>query len=257
MPARSPSRARRVPARDSRWRSLRRRRSLRERLAPRRCRSLGGGVRGAGDACLATVDAQALDAARVGVENLELELVRPGDQLAARGDASGEGDDEAAEGVDLLGGVLRGEVDSQGLRDLLQARPGIGDEGVPVAVQDQAGGRVVVLVLDVADDHLDQVLDRDEAVGAAVLVDHQRHVGAGRLHAHEQVEGRHRARDEEDRAQDPGRGDRRREVDVAEPRRLTGSFARRRREPVSALAAMWSRKSRMCTMPWGSSSVSP
>ena len=52
---------------------------------------------------------------------------------------------------------------------------------------------LVVLVLDVADDHLDQVLDRDQAVGAAVFVDHQRHVDAGRLHLHQQIDGRHRA----------------------------------------------------------------
>jgi hypothetical protein len=53
---------------------------------------------------------------------------------------------------------------------------------------DHARGGVVVLVLDVAHHHLDEVLDRDEAVRAAVFVDHQRHVGAGRLHAHEQVD---------------------------------------------------------------------
>ena len=53
---------------------------------------------------------------------------------------------------------------------------------------------LVVLVLDVADDRLDHVLDRNEPVGAAVFVDHQRHMGARRLHAEQEIERGHRRR---------------------------------------------------------------
>ncbi len=43
-------------------------------------------------------------------------------------------------------------------------------------VSDHVGAGVVVLVADVADDLLDEVLDGDHARGAAVFVDHQRHL---------------------------------------------------------------------------------
>ena len=92
------------------------------------------------------------------------------------------------------------EVDAEALLDLVEARAGIGHEGAVVLRDDHQRGGVVMLVLDVADHHLDQILDRDEAVGAAIFVDDERHVGAGRLHADQQVEGRHRARHEQDRA---------------------------------------------------------
>ena len=51
---------------------------------------------------------------RIGIENLEFEAVRPGDQLAAGRHAAGERDDEAAEGIDILGAFLLGEVDAEG-----------------------------------------------------------------------------------------------------------------------------------------------
>jgi len=79
-----------------------------------------------------------------------------------------------------------------------------------------------VLVLDVADHHLDEILDRDETVGTAIFIDHQRHVSAGRLHADEKIDGRHRARHEQDRPQNPRGGKAHRQVDPAEAGRQTG-----------------------------------
>ena len=48
----------------------------------------------------------------------------------------------------------------------------------------------VVLVLDLADDLLDQILDRHQPVDAAELVDHHRDMRARLAHLHEQVEDR-------------------------------------------------------------------
>ena len=53
---------------------------------------------------------------------------------------------------------------------------------------------VVVLVFDVADDLLDEVFDRHDAVRSPVLIDDERHVNARRLHADQQVDGGHRRR---------------------------------------------------------------
>jgi hypothetical protein len=121
-------------------------------------------------------------------------------------------------------------------------------------------------------------------VCAAVLVDDQRHVGAGGLHPHQQVDRRHGRRHEQDRPLDTGRRERRRQVDLAEvqPARAgapragagRGAAGRVRRAvdrdldrlrdggarcagPARPLAAMWSTRSRMWTMPRGSSRVSP
>ena len=89
---------------------------------------------------------------------------------------------------------------------------------------DHPGRCVVMLVLDVADDHLDEILDRDEAVGAAILVDDERHMGARRLHPHQKVDCRHRAGHEQDRPQDLGRGEAHRQVDPAKARRDGSAF---------------------------------
>ncbi len=63
----------------------------------------------------------------------------------------------------------------------------------PSRTSHDVGRGVVVFVADVADDLLDEVLDRDHARGAAVLVDHQRGlqaVGPHLGHHRVAVEGR-------------------------------------------------------------------
>jgi hypothetical protein len=54
---------------------------------------------------------------------------------------------------------------------------------------------LVMLVFDVAHDLFDEVLDRYEPIGAAILIDDERHMHARRLHANEQIHGWHRGRD--------------------------------------------------------------
>jgi hypothetical protein len=77
-------------------------------------------------------------------------------------------------------------------------------------------GLFVMLVFNVADDLLDQILDRDQAVGAAIFVDHQREVNARRLHLGEEIERRHRRRHEQDGADDLRLGQRHAEIDRAQ-----------------------------------------
>ena len=60
-----------------------------------------------------------------------------------------------------------------------------------------------MLVLDLADDLLDQILDRGQAVGAAVLIDHDRHVYPGIAHLQKKIENPHRGRHEQRFAHDP------------------------------------------------------
>ncbi len=141
--------------------------------------------------------------------------------------------------------------------------------------RDVGGFFLVVLVLDIADDLLDQILDRHKSVRAAVLVDHERHVDARRLHANEQVHRRHGRRHVEHRSPNLGHRDRTREIEAAqirfaEVRRLFGyiprilvrlaAASRRPRGSTSGRPAtsaeIHRNRSLIWIMPRGSSSVS-
>ena len=151
---------------------------------------------------------QALDAARIGVENLVFEIARPLQDLAPARNTAGGGRHQSADGVDLLRVGERGEIEADRFGHLVERRSRLDDERAAARVVDRDFG-LVVLVLDVADDRLDHVLDRDQTVGPAVFVDHQRHMRARHLHAQEKIERRHRGRGVEDRPQDAGVRERR------------------------------------------------
>ena len=117
---------------------------------------------------------------------------------------------------------------------------------------------LVVFVGDIADDELDQILDRHQPVAAAVFVDHQREMNTRRLHFGEQIERRHRRRRVENFAHDLGGRQRHRQIDIGEVevgrRRLRARWSAA--GSIAACAAMNATRSRMWTMPVGSSSVS-
>ncbi len=75
--------------------------------------------------------------------------------------------------IDILGVADRGEIGVDRLRDILKACARVDDEAAVGAGDDFGAFVEVVFVLDVADDHFDDVLDRGEAVGAAIFVDDQ------------------------------------------------------------------------------------
>jgi len=145
------------------------------------------------------------DPARIGIQHFDLESGGTGHQLAAQRQAADLRHQIAAEGVDRFGGVADVEGDADCGGDVSEARPRVGDERA-VKLADDGGQFVfVVLVGDVADDLLDDVLHRNETVGAAVFVHHQRQVNARRLHLLQQVERRHRRRHKQHLAHDLGR----------------------------------------------------
>ena len=74
----------------------------------------------------------------------------------------------------------------------------------------------VMLVGDLADHLLDQILDGDEPVSAAIFVDDEGEMQPRHLHLEQEVEHRHRARHVEDLARDADGADAPREIDLAE-----------------------------------------
>ncbi|MNI27114.1 hypothetical protein D3C73_808380 [compost metagenome] len=72
-----------------------------------------------------------------------------------------------------------------------------------------------MLVLDIADDHFDDILMGDETVGSAIFVDDESHLRAGSLHAAQQIGRQHGRRHEEQFSHEPGFGNRLLEIDPA------------------------------------------
>ncbi len=171
---------------------------------------------GAAAALPARINPHALHPARIGIENFDLEGAGARHQFAAHRHPVDQGDDVAGHRVDLFGGLADVEFGADHCDRLLEAGAADGDERSVVLADHGLGGRLVVLVVDLADDFLDDVLDRHDAFAAAIFVDHQRQMDAGRLHLGEQVDGRHRGRHEQDGADDLGGGQRHREVDGGE-----------------------------------------
>ncbi len=73
-----------------------------------------------------------------------------------------------------------------------------------------------MLVVDLADDLLDNVFDRHQTVGAAIFVDHQSEVNARGLHLRQQIDGAHRRRHIQQFAHDVGVEQRLRQIDLAQ-----------------------------------------
>ena len=111
---------------------------------------------------------------------------------------------EPADRVVLLG-VLELEVEVEQLEQLVDVGPAV---DARLVVGQALDHRLldVVLVLDLADDLLEQVLDRHEARRAAVLVEHDRDVDLAPLELVEQVVDRHRLGDEDRRPQELAEG---------------------------------------------------
>ncbi len=151
----------------------------------------------------------------VGVHHLDLEARDRLHDLALHGHAAERVDDEPSDCVGVLFMLADVEVGADDFAHLVEV-------GAPVGVEDAVAGMgdegllVVVLVLDVADDHLEDVLQRDEPVGPAVFVDDERHLDMARLHALHELGRVHGRRHEEDLPEKAEIGDRMREIDTPE-----------------------------------------
>jgi hypothetical protein len=129
-------------------------------------------------ALLAGGDPKPLDPPRVGVEHFHLEIARTGNDLATHGQAADVTDEIAAQRLDFLAGLAGHEILADHRADVFEAGARVGDEGVVGLPYDCRRLVAVMLVIDVAHDLLDQVLDRNEAVGPAIFIHDQREMDA-------------------------------------------------------------------------------
>ena len=101
--------------------------------------------------------------------------------LATSRHPSGDGADKAADGIDLVAVIVFEKPSGQDL-ERLDLEPGLGENGAIVVDGDLRLDRLVMLVLDLADDFLDKVFNRDQPVNAAEFIDDQRQMPApGRI----------------------------------------------------------------------------
>ena len=116
-----------------------------------------------------------MHAPRIGLRHLEMEAAELG-FFAGFGQMAHFAGDHAADGVELVVAELAAEA----LVEIGDRRQRADQEAAVGLRLDQFGFGLVdiVLVVDVADDLLEHVLDRDEAGDAAVFVDDDRHVVA-------------------------------------------------------------------------------
>ena len=83
---------------------------------------------------------------------------------------------------------------------------GIDNENA-VALADDHDFLVVMLVFNIADDHLNKVFQRHKSVGAAIFVNHQRHLDTRAAHSGHEFGNRHGMRHEQDFAHQVELGD--------------------------------------------------
>ena len=124
------------------------------------------------------------------------------DSLARTRHPLGKREHEAAEGVDRVLLVTVEQPDRQVALQLIHPHACIRLHRAVVQMDQGGGLDLVVLVFDFADDFLHDILDRHQAVGAAVFVDDHRHMQAGLAHFLEQRGNRHGFGHEQDVAPD-------------------------------------------------------
>ena len=103
--------------------------------------------------------AHALDAAGIGVHHLELGARGMGDHLALRRQMPHQLEDQPSQGVDILVILPVGQDQSGFGLDIAQRGAGLDQPLARLFQNPQAALGLVMLVLDLADDLLDQILD--------------------------------------------------------------------------------------------------
>src|SRR5207244_5067755 len=102
-------------------------------------------------------DPQPLDPPRIGIEHLDLEIARTRDDFAAHRQAADLRHQVAAQRLDFLAGLAGNEFLADHLAGILEAGTGVGDERIIALPDDRRRLVAVVLVVDLADDLLDDV----------------------------------------------------------------------------------------------------
>src|SRR5947209_20583932 len=131
-------------------------------------------LRSGGGAFLARGDAQPLDPPWIGIKHFDLVIARARYHFTADRQPANMGDEITAERLDLFASLACDEVLAYHGANVIESGARVGDKGTVSLPHDRGRFVAVVLVIDVADDLFDDVLDRDQPIGAAIFIHHQR-----------------------------------------------------------------------------------
>lgn len=142
------------------------------------------------------LDADALHAAGVCINDFNIEPGWMRQNFAALRQARGERDRKARSCVELILVIGNGQALAEFFFQFADRRAAVRLERA-IGALDHKRRLDVVFVINGADNLFDEVFHRDETVGAAVFIDNKCKVNAARLHAQEKPRQRHRLRHEE------------------------------------------------------------
>src|SRR5690625_883002 len=126
------------------------------------------------------------------------------DQFATGGNMTGQVSYQSADGIDVLLPLFFGQEWTYLCFEFLHRSTCIGEERAVSPPGHLRSLDDVMFVFDLADDLLQQVLDRDEAVDATELIHHQSQMTALQTHLEQEVEHLHGGSDKFGRPEDVG-----------------------------------------------------
>ena len=110
----------------------------------------------------------------------------------------------AAERLDLFAGFASDKILPDDGADVIEPGSRVGDERVVNLPHDRRRFIAIMLVVDLADDLFNDVLDRDQPIGAAIFVNHQGQMDARGLHLGQQIDCAHGWRHKQQLSNDVG-----------------------------------------------------
>ena len=124
-----------------------------------------------------------------------------GYDLASHWHASRPQEDQPPQGINFLVLFAGAQRPADGHLEVFQRRIGLNHIDPGALFFPQRAFILVVFILDLADDDLDQVLDRHKTINPAVFINDQSHMHPVALHLLQKRRGRHRGRHVKDRPQ--------------------------------------------------------
>ena len=91
-------------------------------------------------------------------------------------------EDQTAERVDIIFHIFQRQIDPGSLGKIIQFDTRVGFPDAIAGIDDQILVEIVVLIINIADDLFHEVFNGHKTIGAAIFVDHQRHVAPLRPH---------------------------------------------------------------------------
>ena len=143
-------------------------------------------------------DANLADAARICFQHMEFITRYSLHHFAANRNTAENREDQPADCIDILTMLANDESGTDLFRNLIKIGPGIGNE-YTFRLFDDHHFIIVMLVFNVADNHLDDIFQRNQTIGSAIFINDKGNLDALRLHPAHQIIGKHRWRHEQDR----------------------------------------------------------